>query len=124
MSKLAGMAPTQWQAAVLQQLARLLELPEQPQADWEVQRPTKFAYRVAVDLVSELDVSGLPAPKLAPDRKGGIQFEWEKSSCNLEIEITPAGALEFLLTRPGNADEEGFVGLVRARELVESLANL
>ncbi len=56
---------------------------------------------------------------VAPDRDGGIQFEWKQRG--LEIGILPTGSYEYLRLRRTET-EEGPAGLYTARELVASLA--
>lgn len=125
MSKTVRLAElAQWQSEVLQQLAQFLTLPEKPGAEWRVRRPTTSAYRAAVDLITDIAPNDLPRPRVAPDREGGIQFEWEKGPYSLEIGVTPTGAYEFLETKDGEPEEEGYVGVVRARELVAGLARV
>jgi hypothetical protein len=112
-----------WRVEVLQQLGQFLSLPEKPEHEWRVCRPTIAAYRAAVVLITDLDeVDNLPPPRLAPDQEGGIQFEWEKGIHNLEIGITPAGAYEYLETKSGKPENEGDIDLDRARELVVGVA--
>jgi len=57
---------------------------------------------------------------MAPDREGGIQFEWD----TLEIGILPTGAFECLRVKPNGDTEEGTIALSKARQLVASLARL
>jgi hypothetical protein len=110
---------TEWQSKILLQIAGFLSLPEKPQGEWRVKRPTASAYRAAVDLITEIKAPDLPLPKVSPDREGGIQFEWKQGG--LEIGILPTGAYEYLRVNDAES-EEGHAGLSKAREMVASLA--
>jgi hypothetical protein len=111
---------SEWQISILQTLAQFLNLAESPDAEWRVKRPTTKAYKAAVDLISEVPpskVSGLPLPRIAPDRQGGIQLEWEKGKYAIEISISPNGSFELLKTTPED-EEEGHCSFARARETI------
>jgi hypothetical protein len=122
MSNVARNEMMGWQAHVLRQLADFLVLPERSDFEWRVRKPTSSAYRAAVDLITDIQPAGIPQPRVAPDREGGIQFEWDKGKYSLEIGVTPSGAYEFLETKGPDAEEEGFIGIVGARELVMGLS--
>jgi len=111
---------TEWQSKILVEIAGFLTLPEKPQEDWRVKRPTASAYRAAVDLITEIKASDLPLPKVSPDREGGIQFEWKHKG--LEIGIRPTGSYEYLRVKDAESEEEGPVGLSKARQMVVALA--
>ena len=111
----------EWQSGALKRLAEFLSLPETPGEQWRVRRPTPSAYRAAVDLITTADVPNVPPPRVAPDREGGIQLEWEKGIYELEISVSPAGSFEFLKAT-GAESEEGLAGFDRARELISWLA--
>lgn len=113
-------ATTEWQSKILLEIAGFLNLPEKPQEDWRVKRPTASAYRAAVDLITEIKAAHLPLPKVSPDREGGIQFEWKQRG--LEIGILPTGSYEYLRVKDAQSDE-GPVGLSTARQMVVSLAS-
>lgn len=114
-------AKTEWQSKLLLDLAFFLRAyPEEPASDWRVRRPTMTAYRAAVDLITAIDATDLPCPRIAPDREGGIQFEWD----TLEIGIQPTGAFECLRVRANGETEEGTIAPAKARQLVTSLARL
>ena len=107
-----------WQNTILQTLAQFLALPENAEAEWRVKRPTAKAYKAAVDLISEIPTSktlAIPLPRIAADRQGGIQFEWEKGKYAIEIAISPSGSFELLKVTPRD-EEEGRCSLDRARE--------
>jgi hypothetical protein len=111
---------TDWQNSILQTLAQFLSLPEDPEREWSVKRPTAKAYKAAVDLISEIPASktsAIPLPRVAPDRKGGIQLEWVKGKYAIEISISPAGSFELLKVTPRD-EEEGRCSLDRARETI------
>jgi hypothetical protein len=116
----AAKAKTEWQSKILLDLAFFLRgYPEEPTAEWRVKRPTMNAYRAAVDLITEIEAADLPPPRMAPDREGGIQFEWD----TLELGILPTGAFECLrLKTNGDTAEEGIIAPARARQLVTSLS--
>ena len=112
---------SEWRNAVLKAIAQFLELPDPPEAEWRVRRPTPKAYKVAVDLISDFPqkrLASLPLPRVAPDRQGGIEFEWEKGRYALEIAVMPNGAIELLKATPKNEDEEGRCSLERARDTI------
>lgn len=112
-------ANPEWQSKILLDLAFFLRgFPEEPATDWRVKRPTMTAYRAAVDLITAIEAADLPQPRVAPDREGGIQFEWD----TLEIGILPTGAFECLWVKPNGETEEGTFQLAKARQLVTSLA--
>ena len=113
-----GSAKTEWQSKLLLDLAFFLRgYPEEPAADWRVRRPTMTAYRAAVDLITAIEAADLPQPRMAPDREGGIQFEWD----TLEIGILPSGDFECLLVKPNGDTEEEIIAPSKARELVTAL---
>lgn len=115
-----SLSSAEWQTTVLQTLAGFLTLPEQGDAAWSVKRPTPKAYKAAVDLISEVPVSSLsslPIPRVAPDRQGGIQFEWEKGPYLLEIGVSPSGSYEGLKATP-TSEEEGHLTFNKARESI------
>jgi hypothetical protein len=60
---------------------------------------------------------------MAPDRQGGIHFEWEKGAYAVEIGISPTGSCE-LLKSTGTHDEEGYAGFARIRDTLAWLAQL
>jgi hypothetical protein len=109
--------PSDWQKTILEALAALLQLPEDPDAGWRAKRPTTKAYKAAVDLVSEVPVRALPLPRVAPGRRGGIQFEWEKGSYALEIGILPNGTFEVLKVTP-SSETESQASFTSARESI------
>jgi hypothetical protein len=111
----------EWQSWALKQLAEFLNLPERPEAEWRVRRPTTSAYRAAVDLITAADAMDVPSPRVAPDKEGGIQLEWEKGIYELEISVSPTGSFEFLKAAVTEF-EEGIIGFDRARELINWLA--
>lgn len=112
---------SEWQYAILQGLAKFLDIPQSLDAPRLVQRPTPKAYKAAVALISDVPIENLPFPRIAPDRQGGIQFEWEKGSCAVEIAVSPNGALEVLKV-DGDSEEEGVTGISRARDTLVWLA--
>lgn len=112
----------EWQYAILQGLAEFLALPEAPEKPRLVKRPTLTAYKAAVALISEVPVKDLPPPRIAPDRQGGIQFEWEKGICAVEIGILPNGTYEVLKVA-GDEEEEGRAGISRVHETLVWLAH-
>jgi hypothetical protein len=108
---------SEWQTTVLQALAEFLTI-EDTDTEWHVKRPTTKAYKTAVDLISQIPpakTSGLPLPRISPDRQGGIQFEWEKSRYAVEISVSPTGTMELLRVSPRD-EEEGRCSLERAAE--------
>jgi len=109
---------TGWQAKVLLDLAFFLKgIPEERTADWRVRRLTMSAYQAAVDLISPIDTTNVPEPRIAPDREGGIQFEWD----TLEIGVLPTGTYEYLRLKPDGLSDEGIIQPAKARQLIISL---
>ena len=111
-----------WRQRVLLDLAFFLNLPEAPEAGWQVRRPTMVAYKAAVNLITEVNVPELPLPRMAPDREGGVQFEWDFPDGSLEIEVSANGAYEALQADKTGRSTEGPVGISKARDLIASLA--
>ncbi len=122
---LAKLIPaTDWQSAIFQQLAKLVEIDDHPEEPWRARRPTAAAYKAAVSLISQITDDSLPLPRIAPDREGGLQLEWEKGSCAVEISISPGGSLELLRSKAGRDTEEGRVGISAARDVLSRLARI
>jgi hypothetical protein len=115
-------AATDWQNAIFQDLAKLLTIAERPEVPWRVKRPTAQAYRAAVALISEVSLEDLPRPRVAPDREGGFQLEWEKGSLAVEISISPSGHLALLRSKNGREHEEGIVSVATASHAIAALA--
>jgi hypothetical protein len=109
---------TDWRSTILLDLAFFMRLPEKPGTDWRVRCPTAVAYRAAVNLITGVEVSVLPLPRMAADREGGVEFEWD----SLQIGVSPTGSFEFLHSTPKGRSEEGPIGITRARQLIASLA--
>lgn len=62
---------------------------------------------VASELLRPLRWSGVPVPRIAPVRGGGIQFEWRVYGRELEVEILPDGSVEYLrVDESGGAEED------------------
>jgi hypothetical protein len=115
---------TDWQSTIFQQLAKLMEIEEHADAPWRARRPTALAYKTAVSLISQLTEHDLPLPRIAPDREGGFQLEWEKGECAVEINVGPGGALELLRTKAGRDIDNGRVGVAAARNALARLARI
>ena len=60
-------------------------------------------------LVDILD-SQTPPPFIVPTHEGGVQAEWHRNGVDLEIEATPAGAIEYYFRSPLGEYEERVVG--------------
>ncbi len=110
---------TEWQSKILRELAEFLTLPEKPPEEWSVRRPTASAYKAAADLITEIRAADLPLPMVAPDRDGGIQFEWKQKG--LEVGILPTGYYEYLRVKNAGS-EEGYLDVFKMSKLVASLA--
>ena len=102
-----------------------MEIDDNPQASWRVRRPTAAAYKAAVSLISQIVADkALPSPRIAPDREGGFQLEWEKGPRAVEININRSGTIE-LLTSDGRRDREnGHVSIATAGDAVVRLARI
>ncbi len=61
-------------------------------------------------------------PRIAPDRKGGIQFEWEKGEYELDVAVLPTGSFEYLRATQ-TTEEEGSAGFTKVRDLLHWFAN-
>jgi hypothetical protein len=114
---------TNWQYEIFQDLAKLTDFPETPEAEWHVRRPTAQAYKAAVDLISIVPIGNAPRPRIAPDRRGGIQFEWEKGAFGLEIGVSPEGVFECLKVT-ADKEEEISGSANKARDLLLWFAKL
>lgn len=114
---------TDWQTAIFQQLAKLMEIDDDSAVSWRVRRPTAAAYKAAVSLISQIGAEkALPSPRIAPDREGGFQLEWEKGPRAVEINISRSGTID-LLTSDGRGDhEDGHVSITTAGDAIVRLA--
>jgi hypothetical protein len=86
-------------------ISALQELPE----NWDTYGSppiAMYAIEGARYLAGLASQSGLPAGRAVPVRGGGIQLEWRLGVKELELEVTPGGAVEFLKVS-GDAMSEG-----------------
>jgi len=115
----AALEKTDWQSKILLELAFFMNgFPESTDVSWRVIRPTMNAYRAAVELVTGLDATYVPWPRIAPDREGGIQFEWD----TLEIGVLPTGSYEYLRVVGESKTQEGQITLSKAWQFIAALA--
>lgn len=93
-----------WQGSAMARLAVLLSLP----TGWDGHggRPTTMgAATYAIDVLSRVMRSGVPAPSIVPLSYGGVQLEWHRMGWDIELEVPGPGRLH-VLTRNIAADEE------------------
>jgi hypothetical protein len=57
-----------------------------------------------------------PEPRVVPVPGGGLQFEWQTATRELELEVLPDGSVEFL-TVAGEHMQEGPVSSDQAEEV-------
>ena len=60
-------------------------------------------------LTEILDGQALP-PSIVPTHEGGVQAEWHCNDVDLEIEVTPAGIVEYYFRSPLEEREERAAG--------------
>jgi hypothetical protein len=95
-----------WLSEALRQLDGLAGLP----ADWDGRGSPPVpaaALKSAANLLLWVAGFGLPAPQIFPVAGGGAQFEWQNAKCELELEIRPDGAIEFLIVDAQGEMREG-----------------
>lgn len=95
-----------WQIQALKGVLQTVHLPN----NWDSYGsppPSPVARNTAIKLITHFDFDDLPAPDIVPVVGGGIQFEWIVGQRELELEILPDGAVEFLKTEGSRPLEEG-----------------
>jgi hypothetical protein len=68
--------------------------------------------------IAELDLGDLPVPHVAPVPGGGIQLEWRVGDRELELEILPDGAIEFLRAERGEPVDEAALDSAQLHSLL------
>ena len=63
-----------------------------------------------LQVLTEILDSQAPPPSIVPTHAGGVQAEWHRNGVDLEIEVTPAGAVEYYFRSPLEEHEERAVG--------------
>lgn len=79
-------------------------------ANWDTYgspAPTRVAKDRAINLVRSVGFEYLPTPDVVAVAGGGIQLEWVSGQRQLELEVLPDGAVQFLKTEDGDPLEEG-----------------
>lgn len=61
-------------------------------------------------VLAEILDSQAPPPSIVPTHEGGVQAEWHCNGVDLEIEVTPAGAIEYYFRSPLEEHEDRVVG--------------
>lgn len=56
----------------------------------------------------------IPAPIIVPVPGGGVQFEWQLATRELEIEFCPGGRVEYLAVREDETADEGELSAANA----------
>ena len=74
--------------------------------------PTQDAATTAMELLTEVDIDYLVAPRVVPVSGGGLQLEWEVGTRGLELEILSDGSVEYLKTEQGEPCEEGCIDTI------------
>jgi len=89
-----------WVPAVVEKIEKLAQLP----ADWDSYGSSKLqgnAIKAAGRFLIEGPTRALPVPHVTLVPGGGIGFHWQIESRDLEIEFTPSGSVEYLMTTLG-----------------------
>lgn len=111
-----GLSP--WQRQAINKVIRLSELQE----NWDsygTPAPCPETINKAIVLIRNLPIEDLPVPEVIPTAGGGVQFEWDGITKELEIEVTQHGEIGYLKCQSGYPDEEGVVkGLFNSYSLV------
>jgi hypothetical protein len=100
---------SQWVIGPIQAVLRLQQLP----VGWDrggSQPPNETAVMTAIQIVNnvaKLGYDDFPAPHVFPVPGGGVQLEWQRGDRQLEIEVLPTGAAEFVKGIQGEPLEEG-----------------
>lgn len=68
---------------------------------------TSKSVEEALRLISVISRQHMPEPKIFPVSGGGLQFEWHGSDRELEIEVLPSGAVEYLISDASGRMIEG-----------------
>lgn len=94
-----------WVQVAFEALGRAARL----RADWDSYGSPPVSERArhsAVDVILLLGERDLPHPNVVPVPGGGIQFEWELSGRELELEIEPDGLMAKYLKSDADGREE------------------
>ena len=63
-----------------------------------------------LQVLTEVLDSQAPPPCIVPTHEGGVQAEWHCNDIDLEIEVTPAGSIEYYFRSPLEEREERVKG--------------
>ncbi len=113
-----------WLSSALHRIRQISELPE----NWDSYGSTKVtskALEASKTVLYQLHEEVLPDPFICPVPGGGIQFEWEVGTRELELEFMPNGSIEFLTVDKAAANlEDGMMeGVVDGFSSVVVLSN-
>lgn len=95
-----------WLRAAQRKITELTQLPE----NWDgygSRALQSAAIEQAANLLACLARLDLPRPQIVPVPGGGIQLEFQQAGRELEIEVLPDGAIEFLLVTENGEMREG-----------------
>ena len=95
-----------WLKSVREQLDELTNL----QDNWDSYGSSAIKREVAakaLEVISVLSRLRMEKPSVIAVPGGGVQFEWANSSSELELEIRPNGAVEFLIVDQNKEMREG-----------------
>jgi hypothetical protein len=76
-----------------------------------------------VSLIAGAGSLEVSVPRIAPDRRGGLQFEWEKGEYELDVAVSPTGSFEYLKATRTD-EEEGHTGFIKVRDLLHWFATV
>jgi len=112
-----GSTGTQWSTVVplvrlseaqAQGLKRLLTIRKLPH-NWDSYNsppPTEAAIHIATLILAGLDFEEFPIPRINPVSGGGVHFEWDRGSRELELEVLNDGLLTYLKVENDEAIDE------------------
>jgi len=107
---------SKWQTEVLKAVFQVANLP----SNWDSYGSpalSPLALAASKFLLAMVDLDDLPVPFVAPVPGGGVQFEWIIGERELELEILPDGAVEFLKAQREQPAEEGYIKLENYRHI-------
>ena len=112
---------TQRQTEALRQLGQITMLPE----NWDSYGsppPTHHAVKVAVEMLTRVDLPDLTDERVVPVSGGGLQLEWRTASKEVELEILSDGSVEYLKLERGQPIGEGHITPVTPNQVQFLLA--
>lgn len=100
-----------WQIRALEDVLRLAALPP----NWDSYGsppPKRNAIEASIILLVSAAPSDLPEPDVVPVSGGGIQIEWAMGRRELELNVLPSGAVEYLKAEDGEPVREDIMGVL------------